>query len=77
MRYKELVKRQRVKKPKLIKVEEAKEYKRIIRGATKYFIYWKRFIIKYNIWKKKKDLKYKKIMVEFEERISLELCLLI
>jgi len=43
--------------------------KRKVREVVKYLVQWKRFIAKYNLWKRKEDLKNaKKVVAEFEER---------
>ena len=47
--------------------------KRKIRGVEKYLVQWKGFTVKYNTWKREKDLEnIKKVVVEFERRISAE-----
>ena len=39
----------------------------------KYLVYWKRFTIENNTWKKEKDLENtKKLVDEFEERLGTE-----
>jgi len=44
-----------------------------VRGAVKYLIQWKGFMAEYNSWKKEEGLEnIKKVVVEFEERMSIE-----
>ena len=44
-----------------------------MKGIVKYLIWWKRFIVKYNSWKKKKNLENtKEVVAEFEERLNTE-----
>ena len=65
---------------KPVEIEGVKEYevekilnKRKVRGVVKYLVQWKRFIAEHDSWKKKEDLENaKKIVVEFEERLSTE-----
>ena len=52
MRYKELVERQKIKELKPIKVKKVTKNMR----SSKYLVWWKRFMMEYNIWKKKEDL---------------------
>ena len=44
-----------------------------MKGVTKYLVHWKGFIVEYNIQKKEEDLENaKKMVVDFEERVSTE-----
>jgi len=44
-----------------------------IRGVVKYLVYWKRFIVEYDIWERKEDLvNTKKVVAEFEKRINIK-----
>ena len=80
IRYRKLVKRQRVEKSKLVKVnrEEKWKVKKIlnkqkIREVIKYLVYWRKYIAKHNIWKREENLKnIKKVVANFEGRISVE-----
>ena len=80
VRYKESVRRQRVEKPKPVKVEGVKEWKvekilnkRKIQGIKKYLVHQKGFTTENDTWEKKEDLENaRKLVNEFEERISTE-----
>ena len=80
VRYREPIKRQRVKKPKPVKVEGVEEWevekilnKRKIQGVDKYLVHWKEFIAENDIWEKKEDLENTRELVDkFEERMSME-----
>lgn len=79
VKYKELVKKQRVEKPKSVKVnrEEEQKMKKIsnkqIRIVTKYLVHWKEFIAEYNIQEKEKDLwNAKEVVIDFERKTSIE-----
>ena len=74
------MKGQKKEKGKLVEVERSKEWevekilnKRKIRGVEKYLVRWKRFIVESDTWKKKKDLKNAKELVDdFEGRLEVE-----
>ena len=74
------MKGQKKEKEKLMKVEESEEWevekilnKRKIRGVEKYLVRWKRFIVESDTWKKEKDLKNAKELVDdFEGRLEVE-----
>ena len=76
--YRELMKEQKVKKPKLVEVNRVEEWKaekilnkRKVWEIKKYLVYWKEFTIGNNMWERKKDLEnIKKAVAEFKERIS-------
>ena len=80
VRYREPIKRQRVKKPKPVKVEGVEEWevekilnKRKIQGVDKYLVHWKEFMAENDIWEKKEDLENTRELVDkFEERMSME-----
>lgn len=71
MKYRKLVKRQKIKELRLVKVKEWKIekilYKRIVQGCVKYLVRWKDFTIEYNTWEN-----IKKTVEDFEERMMLE-----
>jgi len=47
--------------------------KQKIRGVTKYLVQWKKFTAESDIWEKEEDLENaKKVVVEFEKRLSIE-----
>ena len=63
VRYRELIKRQRVEELKPVEVNKEEKQvvekilnKQQIRGVTEYFVYQKEFMAEYDIWEKKKDL---------------------
>ena len=74
------MKGQKKEKGKLVEVERSKEWevekilnKRKIRGVEKYLVRWKRFIVESDTWKKEKDLKNAKELVDdFEGRLEVE-----
>ena len=74
------MKGQKKEKGKLVEVERSKEWevekilnKRKIRGVEKYLVRWKRFIVESDTWKKEKDLKNAKELVDdFEGRLGVE-----
>ena len=71
MKYSELVKEQRVEKPKPVEVDRKKEWK--TEKVTKYLICQKEFTVKYKIWERKKDLEnIKKEVANFEGKMSIE-----
>ena len=80
VQYRKQVEGQKVEKVKPVKVNGVEEWKmekllnkRKIRGVVKYLVYWKRFIVKYDIWERKEDLENtKEIVAEFEKRINIE-----
>ena len=80
VRYREPIKRQRVKKPKPVKVEGVEGWevekilnKRKIQGVDKYLVHWKEFMAENDIWEKKEDLENTRELVDkFEERMSME-----
>jgi len=80
VQYKEQVKGQKKEEEKLIEVEEVEKWevkkilnKRKIRGVERYLVRWKRFTVKYDTWKKEKNLENTKELVDkFEERLSVE-----
>ena len=80
VKYRKLVKEQRVEEPKLVEVEGVKEWevekilnKRKIRGVEKYLVHQKGFTAENDIQKKKEDLEnVKELVDEFEERIDVE-----
>jgi len=80
VRYKELVKGQRVEELKPVEVERVEEWKaekilnkRKIWGVERYLVHWKGFTAENNTWKKKKDLENARVLVnKFERRISAE-----
>ena len=71
---------QKVEEVKPVKVDGVEEWemekflnKIKIRGVVKYLVYWKRFIVEYDIWERKEDLvNTKKIVAEFEKRINIK-----
>ena len=71
---------QKVEEVKPVKVNGVEEWgmekfsnKIKIRGVVKYLVYWKRFIVEYDIWEKKENLvNTKKIVAEFEKRINIK-----
>ena len=81
VRYREPVRGQKVGEPKPGEVDWVEEWevkkilnKRKIRGAEKYLVCWKGFIVENNIWKKEEDLENTRELVdEFEGRISAEI----
>ena len=81
VRYKEPVRGQKVKEPKLVEVEEVKEWevkkilnKRKIQGVEKYLVQWKRFTAENNTWEKEEDLEnVRKLVDKFEGRMSVEI----
>ena len=74
------MKRQRVEKLKLVEVSGVKKWevekiwnKQKVRGVIKYLVRRKGFIIENNTWKKEKDLKNTKELIDkFEERMEAE-----
>ena len=80
VRYKELVREQRVEKPKPVEVKGVEEWevekilnKRKIQKVEKYLVHWKRFMVENDIWKKEEDLEnVRKLVNEFEENLSAE-----
>jgi len=80
VQYKEQVEGQKKEEEKLIEVEEVEKWevkkilnKRKIRGVERYLVRWKRFTVKYDTWKKEKNLENTKELVDkFEERLSVE-----
>ena len=78
VRYKELVKEQRVEEPKPVEVDRVEKWevekilnKKKVQGVMKYLVHWKRFITENNIWEKKEDLENtKKAVAEFEKRLN-------
>ena len=47
--------------------------KRKVRGVVKYLVQWKGFTVEHDSWEKKEDLEnVKKIVVEFEGRMNVE-----
>ena len=80
VKYRKLVKEQRVEEPKLVEVEGVEEWevekilnKRKIRRVEKYLVHQKRFTAENDIQKKKEDLEnVKELVDEFEERIDVE-----
>jgi len=47
--------------------------KKKVRGIVKYLVWWKRFIVEYNSWKKEEDLENTKVVAEFERRMNAEI----
>jgi len=44
-----------------------------VRRTVKYLVQWNEFIVEYDSWEKKKDLKNtKKVVKEFERRVNVE-----
>jgi len=63
VRYRKLIKGQKIKEPKLVEVNRVEKWevekilnKRKVRGVIKYLVCWKEFTAENNIWKKEKDL---------------------
>ena len=81
MKYRELIKGQKIEEPKPIEVDGEEKWKvekilnKIkVRGVMKYLVYQKVFTTENNIWKKEKDLEnVKKLVDEFEERMNIEI----
>jgi len=79
-RYREPVRGQKVKEPKLVEVDEVEEWKvekilnkRKVQGIDKYLVRWKGFTVENNTWEKEEDLKNAKELVnEFEGRLEAE-----
>ena len=71
---------QKKKEVKLIEVEGVEEWevekilnKRKVRGAVKYLVWWKGFMVEHNSWKKEEDLKnIKEVVAEFKGRMSIK-----
>ena len=80
VKYKKLVKEQKVEELKPVKVDGVKEQevekilnKRKIRGVEKYLVQWKGFTAENDTQEKEKDLENVREMVdEFERRMSVE-----
>ena len=81
IKYRELMKGQKIEEPKPIKVDGEEKWKvekilnKIkVRGVMKYLVYQKVFTTENDIWKKEKDLEnVKKLVDEFEERMNTEI----
>jgi len=70
MRYKELVKGQRVKEPKPVEVDRVEKLevgkilnKRKVSRVMKYLVQWKKFMTENNIWENEKNLENTKELV--------------
>ena len=70
MRYKKLVKGQRVKKSKPVEVDKVEKWeikkilnKRKVSRVMKYLVQWKKFMTENNIWKNEKNLENTKELV--------------
>ena len=80
VKYREPEKKQKVEKPKPVKVDRVEEQKvekilnkRKIQGVEKYLVCQKGFTAENDIWEKKKDLENMKELVDgFEEKINVE-----
>ena len=80
VRYRELVRKQRVEEPKPVEVKGVEEWevkkilnKRKVWRVEKYLIFWNKFMVEYNTYKRKKDLRNtRKVVEEFEGRMSAE-----
>ena len=80
VRYREVVKGQKVEEPKPVEVEGVEEWevekilnKRRIWGIEKYLVCWKGFMAENDIWEKEEDLENARDLVdEFEGRMSTE-----
>ena len=83
VQYKEQVEVQKVGEVKLVEVDGVEKWevekilnKRKIREVVKYLVHWKRFIVKSNTWKKKKDLENtieKRLSAKDDKRSQIEL----
>ena len=80
VRYRKLVKRQKVEEPKPVEVDGVKEWKvekilneRKVWGVMKYLVHWKRLTAENNIWGKKKDLENaKEAVAKFKGRMEVK-----
>ena len=80
VKYKEPGKRQKVEKPKPVKVNGVEEWevekilnKKKIWGVEKYLVCWKEFMVENDTWEKEKGLEnVRELADEFEGRISVE-----
>ena len=80
VQYKKQVEGQKRKEVKPVEVNRVEKWevekilnKRKVRGVVKYLVQWKGFTVEYDSWEKEEDLEnVKKIVVEFEERMNVE-----
>ena len=80
VKYRELVKRQRVEEPKSVEVERIEEWevkkilnKRKVWEIEKYLVCWKGFTAENDTWEKEEDLENERELVDkFEGRVSAE-----
>jgi len=80
VRYRELVRKQRAEEPKPVEVKGVEEWevkkilnKRKVWRVEKYLISWNKFIVEYNTYKRKEDLRNtRKVVEEFKGRMSAE-----